>query len=70
MSLAQKFIGFLVAMLVLFLINTVLIAVLPSIAGVERAYVNQTASWGAKLRGQATSVGGLSPTSTTIYGGR
>jgi hypothetical protein len=64
--MAQKIIGFIVAMLLLFVANTLFIALLPSLASVERGYVNQTAEWGAKLRNQSTGVGGLSPTSTHI----
>lgn len=64
--MAQKIIGFIVAVLLLFLANTIFVALVPSLASVERGYVNQTASWGAKLRGQATSVGGLAPTSTVV----
>jgi cytochrome c biogenesis protein CcdA len=66
--MAQKVVGFIVGILMIFVANTLFVALVPSVATVERQYVNTTAGWGAKLRGQATNVGGLAPTTVYIGG--
>jgi hypothetical protein len=66
--MAQKIVGFIVAILLLFVANTIFVALVPSLASVEKSYVNTTADWGAKLRGQATSVGMSAPARVSIGG--
>jgi hypothetical protein len=63
---ARNIINFVIGIVLLFVANTIILALSPSMASVERGYVSTTARWGAQLRGQATSVGGLAPTSTVL----
>lgn len=51
-------INIIIGVVLLFVANTVVLALAPGMASVERGYVDTTSGWGDSLRAQVSSVNG------------